>query len=335
MGKFKGMARYLIGLALAAFLIYQVVQRSGANLRQEFRDCDPSSLILAFFLYGLGIAAGAYRWARLLDVQGVFLSGWQAIRLSMIGVFFNVIGPGGVGGDAAKMVYVKERAGPRDAEAILSILVDRIVGLLGLFIVAISAVIVNWDFLQNAPPNISGMVGGVFACALAGYAAVGLALYHDRLLKVPHLNALANSLSRRLPQKLVEIIGKVGFALVLYRRHPGLIAKALGISVLIHCCTALAVFCISLSFHAAVLQLRTCFLAIQMANVISAIPIFPGGLGGRDVVLSMFFQAAGEGPKSGVIPTVLSMLVILWSLIGGVIFTFAGGKSSPARQKLQ
>lgn len=313
----------ILGVVAALVAIRWVIGTT--DLKAEFRTADPSGMTIAFFLYGVGVALSSYRWTRLLEVQGVVFSTIQAIRLTMIGVFFNVVVPGGVGGDAIKMYYVRQAAaGDKTPEALLTVLVDRIIGLLGLFVVAILAVIVNWDFLMQASEGIRLTVVSVFSIAVIGFACVALAMFNDYLLKIPPLRLILEAIAHRGPHKIVALVKRIVKALVLYRQHFPNVMVCLLISVVIHSLTALTLYCIGLSVHAAVLQLKDYFLATQIANTISAVPITPGGLGGRDAILKLFFTAAGEGQKSAVIPIMNSMLMVLWSLIGGVVFFLEG-----------
>jgi uncharacterized membrane protein YbhN (UPF0104 family) len=146
------------------------------------------------------------------------------------------------------------------------------------------------------------------------------ALYYELLYKIPGVLGLVNLARRLCPPRVWTILSRVVQAIALFRTHLREIVIALAISMIIHTSTALAMCAIGNAFHAPVLQVRDYFLATQIANTISAVPITPGGLGARDSVLLVFFHAAGEGPKAGVIPPIYSLIVILWSLIGSLFY---------------
>jgi uncharacterized protein (TIRG00374 family) len=311
----------ILSVIVTVWLIFRVVKSSGADMKQEWRECDGSSLILAFFFMGVGAALSSFRWARLLAVQGVVLSSWDAIKLTMIGVFFNVAIPGGVGGDLVKMYKLKDKAGHRFPEAVMTTLFDRILGLLGLFIVALAAVVANWDFLSHTQnKDIQRTVTFVATVAVVGGTATLMALYHELLFKISFVRSLILKVKALIPHKIWHLLGRVVRSISLFRHHILEVFLALAISVLIHTLTAGCMWAIGQAVHAPILQLRDYFLATQIANTISAVPLTPGGLGARDWVLSLFFKAAGEGPKAGVIPAIYSLLVILWSLIGSLFY---------------
>ena len=62
------------------------------------------------------------------------------------------------------------------------------------------------------------------------------------------------------------------------------------------------------------------FVSTQIGNAVTLVPATPGGLGMRDAVSSAFFEALGVAPsdKTGAIPVVNSILVVLWALAGAV-----------------
>lgn len=315
--------RALISFSLAAILLRMVVKSGGEiNLWHEFASCKLSLLVLASIFYGMGIALSSWRWALLLRVQQVNLDNWNALRLTMIGVFFNLAIPGGVGGDVIKMVYLAKVAKERSPEAIMTTLFDRILGLLGLFVVALAALAYRWDFVKAAPTNLQVTITGVCSVAVAGGLGVLVALFSDQFLQIPLLGSALKTISQKRPRRLWRLIRKVVKSISLFRNHLGALGVALGCSVVIHVVTTLAVVCIGYSVGASHLQLSDYFLAVQVANTVAAIPLFPGGIGGRDYILLLFFQAAGEGSKRAVIGPFLSLLVVAWGLVGGLVFLF-------------
>ena len=67
-----------------------------------------------------------------------------AILLGFIGNVFNLVIPGAVGGDLIKAAYLV-RMHVKKTQAIASMVIDRILGLLGLFILAAIAGALAWS----------------------------------------------------------------------------------------------------------------------------------------------------------------------------------------------
>ncbi len=323
MSRLKSIARGLIGLAVAAYLIRLVVRSNNVDLTQIWGSADTLYLILGFFLLTAGTPIACYRWGLLMRVQEIYLSFWTILRLTMIGIFFNIVVPGGVGGDLLKMVYLRKEAGERTPEGVLTVLVDRILGLSGLLAVALVAVLMSWEMLNSGPPTLR-LAMGVVGMGAAGGVACALGLFASPwLIGLGWVQSLVKFLKVRLPEKVVHLAERIFSAFFLYRDKPGVLLYSLGLSMVIHSIIGCAVACVGYAYGVGGVSISQFFLATMVANAVAAIPLTPGGLGGRDVVLSEFFKAYGvEESLAGLIPTVLSLLLVFWSLVGGLFFIF-------------
>lgn len=320
--KFFSLLRLIFSLAVASWAINWVLSSAGANLSNEFQNCRWGLVGVTVLLTAAGTAISSFRWATLLRLQQVYISQWDAFRLTMIGVFFNLFGLGGVGGDVFKMYYVRDHAGERKNEAMLSALVDRIIGLLGLFIVALASLPFVWNDLMSAPTQIKSCAGFVVLISLVGGLGVTLVLSRDFWLP-PSTKEGIRKLATRFPEKLTRIIGKLVRSLDLYRTQLPQLFLALGLSTIVHTLATLAVYSLALAFQVQGLALRFCFIGVQVANTISAVPVTPGGLGSRDIVLKEFFLWGGAEPRCALIPFALSCIIVLWSVVGGIFFAAA------------
>ncbi len=75
------------------------------------------------------------RWYLLLRVQSVKIGYWAAVRLHFLGLLYNNALPSSVGGDVLRAWYVTKHT-DRKVEAATSVIVDRAIGVLGLFMMA-------------------------------------------------------------------------------------------------------------------------------------------------------------------------------------------------------
>ena len=99
-------------------------------MAETLRSANGTWLFLGFLAYGGVELVAGWRWKILLRVQGIQLGWLRLFALLLIGVLFNFIVPGGTGGDLVKIFYLlKETPGKRTA-ALLSVLVDRLIGLI-------------------------------------------------------------------------------------------------------------------------------------------------------------------------------------------------------------
>ncbi|MAE59927.1 MAG: hypothetical protein CMJ49_01070 [Planctomycetaceae bacterium] len=169
----------------------------------------------------------ASRWGLLMHCRGLPTPPWRTFRLLMVGCFFNSFMPGTTGGDVMKAIYVARGAQQKTA-AIISVIVDRIIGLVALLLLGVVA----GSFMfsdERAHDTI------LFMWALAAVALLGAVVYLSGRIR----RALGiDWLIRRFPDN--SIIRKIDQATVAYRRHPVVLLMALALAVPVHVLTIFA-----------------------------------------------------------------------------------------------
>ncbi|MEP0843275.1 MAG: flippase-like domain-containing protein, partial [Phycisphaerae bacterium] len=120
------------------------------------------------------LIAQRLRW--LLAVHDIYLPAWQAVKITFVGNFLIQALPVGTsGGDAVKAWFVARRT-TRKHEAITSVFVDRVVGVVGLVLLSAVMVLLNW---RNAALADSARYVGWMLVLLA----VGGVVYFSRRLR--------------------------------------------------------------------------------------------------------------------------------------------------------
>jgi len=114
----------------------------------------------------------AVRYRLLLSALGMEFGFFQVLRWNMIGVFFDLVMPMSTGGDVVKSFYVMRAAGRgRRGLAVLSLVLDRSVGLTGLFVLALLVCLPHWNTLRENPElqYVPLIVAGVCGCLFVGF----------------------------------------------------------------------------------------------------------------------------------------------------------------------
>jgi uncharacterized protein (TIRG00374 family) len=145
------------------------------NLAQVARSLShwPAMLTIAFFGY-VQIAITTWRWKLLLEAQDIRLNFRRAWGLVMIGMLFNVVIPGAVGGDLIKGYYITRSTAGRKSHAATSILMDRVVGLIGLLFLGAAMAVINLKETLRSPAtrslgmlSVMGFLGGLAVLYMA------------------------------------------------------------------------------------------------------------------------------------------------------------------------
>lgn len=284
------------------------------GMLRVFREVDFGLLCGAAVLVLSGAVVAITRWWRLLTVAGCGTRWSSAFRLSFIGFFFNVVLPAGItGGDVIKAVLVVREHPERRADAFVSVVVDRALGLLVLMGLAAIVVLVS---------------GGRFSelrLPVVGSFLAALAVLWVMLHPGPRRWLRLSSLLERLPQR--ERLKSVDRALRIYSEHPLELAIAVALSAGNHLCIGGSVYLLG---HAFGDQLRTFleYLGVAaIANTISSVPVTPSGWGVGEWAFGSLFHILGSPSTLGVAVSVAyRLLTMLLGLAGGLFLLMPGGR---------
>ena len=272
----------------------------------------------------------ALRWWRLMRCRSLPVSYIASLRLTLVGLFFNFCVPlGSNGGDVVK-AYGAARAvrgtggtgGTEGADhgegspagarstAVISVVLDRIAGLLGLLILAAVA----------GPLAGGGAVGRrvtLTAWVILGTVAVGAFVYlNPWTRRALGINLLTNR---------VDAIQSLDRAVVGYRHHRGTLLAAVALSLPVHVClaaaTALAGYAIGVptGFFTLVAVLPIVFL-------VGALPITVLGLGVMEPAAAALLE--GSGTTFNQIVAMLMAyraFLLVYGLLGGLAVLSGGG----------
>lgn len=137
----KGVA--LLKILFSALLLYFVFRRIPfSQVWETVRDSHPGYLLLAGVSFIGSKALAALRLNRYFRVIGIPLTEASNLKLYLLGMFYNLFLPGGIGGDAYKG-YVLHRDFKAPLKRVVSVLLlDRISGLY--LLVLYSGVLLAW-----------------------------------------------------------------------------------------------------------------------------------------------------------------------------------------------
>ena len=135
--------KWLLGagvLALILYLNWDKIQ----EMRVKGEHFNPYPLLVAGLIFLCGVLITFTRWYVLVRAQELPFSLIDAVRLGFIGQFFSAFLPGSVGGDLVKAGFLA-REQSRRTVAIATIVLDRVLGLMGLLFLAAIAGAVFWE----------------------------------------------------------------------------------------------------------------------------------------------------------------------------------------------
>jgi uncharacterized membrane protein YbhN (UPF0104 family) len=134
-----------------------------AGLWATLKLMDPKYLGLSVLLMGVILFLGVIRWQTILKVHGLKLPLSRTLEISFIGHFFNSFLLGSVGGDLLKAYYVARETHHKKTEAVVTVAVDRIIGLFSMLLLACVMMLLNFDLLAALDAKLKLVIWIVLA----------------------------------------------------------------------------------------------------------------------------------------------------------------------------
>lgn len=198
-------------------------------------------LALAFALMLPTYLIVSCRFWLVLRNQGIDVPLALAVRWTMIGSFFDLAMPSNSGGDLIKGAYVVKHVGPGSrTRGVMAVAFDRILGLIGLFLLASFAVIGGWQYVSQIPGSsrLLVLLPLVTLGSLAFFRIFGSRrLYRNERIARFTLRLPAGALLR-------QVIGSFNSL----RERPKHFFMVMALSVANHAFWCAALLCISAAF---------------------------------------------------------------------------------------
>lgn len=273
---------------------------------EQAKDIDPLLLIASCVLMLIQTGLGAVRWGMVLRALAAPLRWGQTLALYYIGIFFAIVLPGAVGGDAVRM-WASRRAGMALSAAVNSVMLERAVTVLGLVLL----VCMTQPVLLARVPDLPGT--WVFPALLA-IAVFGLSLL-SQLDRIP---------GRWRAWRVMRGMALLAADTRSLFFSPRFGLGTLAVAVAGHVNLSLAVFCIARGLDLDV-HVLDCLVLVPPVILIITMPISIAGWGVRETAMVSAFAYIGVADESAVVVSILYGLVtMVTALPGGVVFLLSG-----------
>jgi uncharacterized protein (TIRG00374 family) len=308
-----------VGLALAIRWISNDV--GWGKLGAAFRALDLRLFVLVLCIFMSGSVIIAIRWWLLLRTQSIHIEITAAIKLLLLGLFYNNFMPSSVGGDILRAWYITRHT-DKKFEAALSVFLDRIVGLASTLVIAafFYTLFLSGRGLKLTP-DISGISKlladnkGILLAVLGGITVVfGLISAFERgrmMLRKVWLKAAGRA---------ITLWHRLRSAVVLYFASPLTVLAVFGLTVAMQISVITGFWLLGrdIGIEASV---KYYYVFFTLTWVLGAVPISIGGAVLVEGMLVTFFvRFAGVDRDLALTLALCQRLVwMISSLPGGVI----------------
>lgn len=305
--KVRGLLQIIVSFSLLAYFLSSVGWR---NVVTSFAEMNAAWYLLAFLLFELNMLIRAYRWFILLHSLNDRPSFAHLLYLYYLGFFANNFIPSGFGGDIVKVVNLRQRYG-RGAEALSSVVMDRLTGLLGSSIIALIALALN-SLGHTTEIELPVALWVVVAVISVG---VPLAFFIMRTVDVLKILEKYVPSVQRLPkynsfENLVDTVNRYPL--------PALI-KSLLISLPFTINLVLIQYFIAQALGLD-LPITLFSLFVPLISTVNLLPISFNGLGTREGIYLLLFVPAGVSEESAIAMSLAYFFLrFATGLIGGLI----------------
>jgi len=313
------LAKIAITVGLLAYIFTKV---DLAQVKAYLVAADYRLVALALAFYLLAIVVNGLKWQTLLRALQVRVPFSSMLQFMFVGFFFNNVLPANIGGDVMRG-YGLARTTDRTAEAAVSVVVDRLVGLLAYMSTAVVTAIVVVRTMRHTE------LQWLFNVAVLAAVLIALAL---AVLFSRRLRLLVSKLFQRGPlQRLQPLYASISDALDAYRFHY----RALLVAFLWGLVGLMAANIVNwLLFQAAGGGVP--FVDVMLFNPLIALALLvPVSVGGHGVIQNVYPELYGllgvPEAQATAVSVLMSLIIIVGSLPGG--WLWLRGQRATANRK--
>jgi hypothetical protein len=278
-----------------------------------------SYLLLALAVLPFSYLITSRRWHLLLKAMDIHLTQARSFVLNMVGCFYNSFMPGSTGGDLIKAYYAAKHT-THKVRAVLSVIVDRIVGLLALIVVG--GIMATTQLQVPECRTVALVCAGLSLATIVGLVV----FYHPAWRKATGLDWLM----KRLP--LQKHVHHAVEAMELYGKRPAAPIWGGIMTFPVHLTTIASAILAGKAFGLT-MPLLYYFTVVPVIVLVSAIPISPQGAGVMEFFAVQLTQHQGVTVSQAIaLAMALRFGQMFWNLVAG-LFVLRGGYHAPTEKE--
>lgn len=134
--KLWGLTKLILKIGITLVSLYLVFSKvSIKDLKEALTESDPIFFILAFFIFFISQIITSTRLNGIFKGIGLHISEKYNFKLYLLGMFYNLFLPGGIGGDGYKIFFLRRKFHIKGRRLLMAIFFDRLSGLWALCLI--------------------------------------------------------------------------------------------------------------------------------------------------------------------------------------------------------
>jgi glycosyltransferase 2 family protein len=298
--------RLVISVLILGFLL--IYKTSVKDILGVLAHVRPAWLALAFSLHAVGLLASAFRWRILAHAQGDEIPLGFLMKSLLVGTFFGNFLPSSFGGDIVR-IWDGSRYSKSLVKSSAIIAVERLTGIIVLFLFALFASLFRLDMARRSP-----VIWVSLGIGFAGLACVAAFL-------MPGFGALLGRI--RCGGLMKKAIGKLlAFreTILVYRQKKGPLLKASAWALILQTNVVIYFFFIGKAFRLDI-GFADYFIFVPIVLLIQIIPVSINGLGLTQGATIEIFKYYAIAPQTAFSFSLIDVgFRMLLGIAGGIIY---------------
>ena len=277
-----------------------------SDIANRLSTAQPMGLGLATVLIFFQLTLNSERWRRLLRMDQVTLPYRLSYRYYLEAMFFNQALPGAVGGDVMRVYRIRKFCASV-GQALTSVLLERITGLIGLCLL----IAIGLPMLMQRTGDHS-ILKGFLIIGLAGMIGIGIVVL------------IARQSEQGRGGRIRAFIVKLSRVFVRLISHPREAVPILLLALGTHLTIVLTAY-ISAQALALPFTYWDCLIIVPTSILIATLPISLGGWGVREGAMAAGFALIGGDAGGAVaLSIVMGLEILAVGLVGGIVWFMSG-----------
>jgi uncharacterized protein (TIRG00374 family) len=298
--------------AVSALLLWILFSRIDVGrLWSTARRASVLWLLISLTVYTVNVLASTWRWHLLLGAQGVHVRRRSLLGSFLVALFFNNFLPSNIGGD---VIRIRDTARPARSKTLAAtvVLMDRVIGLMGLVLVAALGATMASSVRHAQSPILPAWLWVGFVLAVAASAPA--------VLSPAGFGRLLQPLTVFHPEWVGSRIEKLTAALARFRDRKGVLARCFGGAVFVQATIVVFYFTVAYALHLNV-TLWDLAVIVPLSFVVQMLPVSLNGFGVREATFAFYFTRVGQSLESALLVSlVATALTMLFSLTGAAVY---------------
>jgi glycosyltransferase 2 family protein len=306
--------KQIIKVCTAVLIFYIMITHFDIKLQELHLLWEPVYLIKAYLLVAGSFVLGAWRLRLLIASHIHHFSFGRAFEFSLMGLFFNYLLPGGVGGDLVKGYYLVKEQPSSKYRTMATVLLDRVVGLVAIISICIVSLFYFSDQTHSNAELLEvrklllllalGMLG-----ATAFFIFFRKQFFSFRSKRIKSTNRVVDILERIISYEISSVILSKAFII-------SVLANILSVYFFVITGEKLG-YSVPLSFY---------FFAVPIGFLSAIIPLAPAGIGVGQVVFFFLFRlySPDAGDLGLLAISALQIVSFTFAIAGGILYLLRG-----------